>query len=100
MAKKNAEKTQQKANETPSQAHQNHLDRLQGTLEDVCDRIADGGARSFVSRAIRARSVDPKVVEAGFREMEAAIKRGRESYAEAQRDDTVATVARVDLRTL
>jgi hypothetical protein len=84
---------------TDNQAHQKNLDRLETTTNDICDRIADSG-RSYTVRAVKARNVDPKVVEAGFRKIEDSIKRGREAYAEAQRDDDVATVARVDLRNL
>lgn len=83
-----------------SAAHEKRLDLLQESIVGVCDRINDDPIRSFTTRAIRARSVDPKVVNAAFDAMVEAIEAGRARYAEAQKGDDVGRVARVDLRSL
>jgi len=98
MANKKTTTTKQAETEA-SKAHANRVALLNDTLADVCDRIGDT-SRSYTTRAIRARSVDPKVVEAGFAAMEAAVADGRERYAEAQKSDDVGRVARVDLTKL
>ena len=91
-------KTTKKTND-PNAAHTKRLTLLQDTLEDVNARIGDSG-RSFTDRAIKARSVAPKIVAAGFKAMRECIDANEKRYLEAQRDDDVAAVARVDLRAL
>lgn len=84
------------------QAQARHVARvalLNKSANDVCDRIADR-ASSFTTRAIRARSVAPKIVEAGFAAMEKAIADGRARYTAAQKSDDVGRIARVDLTKL
>lgn len=79
--------------------HETRLRVLQGTLNDTCGRISDNPVRSFTSRAIKYRSIGPKVVEAGFRAIEAAVADGRKRYAAAQErgGGDAPALARVDL---
>lgn len=99
MARKPKNETSTPASDKPADRHLKALKLLQDTQVDVCARINDE-TRSYADRAIKARSVQPKVVEAGFKAMEAAISDGRRRYAEAQKGDDVGRAARVDLTTL
>lgn len=91
-------KSSKKTND-PNAAHAKRVALLQDTLEDVNGRIGDT-TRSYADRAIKARSVAPKVVSAGFKAMRECIDAAEKRYLEAQRDDDVGAVSRVDLRAL
>lgn len=99
MATKKSNAPKQKNPEAQAKAHANRLRVLNETVVDVCDRIGDNPARSYTGRAIKARSVDPSVVEVGFAAIETALADARAKYAAAQRNDDAARVARVDLTT-
>jgi hypothetical protein len=94
-----AKKTTTETKPEKKDAHTKKLTLLQDTQVDVCERIADS-TRSYTDRAIKSRSVEPKIVEAGFKAMEAAIADGRRRYSEAQKGDDVGRAARVDLTRL
>lgn len=100
MARTKKNQTETKTDEADVAAsHTLHLERLQKRLDSVV-RDIESRTRGFTGRAIRARSVNPNVIEAGFAAMEASIQRGRDAYAASREHDDVGEVARVDLRTL
>lgn len=65
--------------------HTRTLTRLNGTVKRITADVADHPSRSYVARAIRARSVDPKVIEKGFAAIRAALEDAEARYEAAQK---------------
>jgi hypothetical protein len=97
--KKTQTQTQTAAKDDGAKSHAKRVTLLQAALDKATDGI-EGTTRSYTARAIKFRSIAPKVVEAGFAALEEAIQAGREAYAAAQKTDEIGRASRVDLSSL
>lgn len=89
MARPPKPKTPEQKDDAEQKAQARHEGRialLQSTVDDLCERIADGD-RSLVVRTIRAKSVDNRVVNAAFDAVQSALDDARKRFDAARSGD-------------